>query len=247
MSAALLLETRELAFGHPRKTLGRDVNLALRAGEVTALLGPNGAGKTTLLRTLLGLLPTHAGEIQLMGKPLSEYSPAARARLLAWVPQAHDSEFAFTVRDMVLMGRAAHLSLWAQPGADDEAAADAALAQLNLSSLAERAFNELSGGEQQLVLIARALATGAQLFIFDEPTAHLDYGHQLRVLEEIRRLKAAGKGVLFCTHHPQQARQVADHILLLKNGQVSAPLAPPALNDEQIRLLYGLPDQALPW
>lgn len=247
MSADLLLETRELAFGHPRKTLGRSVNLALRAGEVTALLGPNGAGKTTLLRTLLGLLPMHAGEIQLMGKPLSEYSPAARARHLAWVPQAHDSEFAFTVRDMVLMGRAAHLRLWAQPGADDEAASDAALAQLNLSALAERAFNELSGGEQQLVLIARALATGAQLFIFDEPTAHLDYGHQLRVLEEIRRLKAAGKGVLFCTHHSQQARQVVDHILLLREATLSAPLTPTQLDDAAIRLLYGLPDNLLPW
>lgn len=247
MSAELLLETRDLAFGHPGRMLGQRVNLQLRSGEVIALLGPNGAGKTTLLRTLLGLIPAQAGAIMLAGKPLSEYSPAQRARLMSWVPQSHDSAFAFSVRDMVLMARAAHLGVLQQPGRNDEAAADAALAQLNLINLADRAFNELSGGEQQLVLIARALATGAQLFIFDEPTAHLDYGHQLRVLEEIRRLKSAGHSVLFCTHHPQQARQVADHILLLRAGELSAPLAPAQLDDAAIRLLYGLPDNVLPW
>ena len=122
-----LLATRALAYGHLHHTLGRDLNLEVCAGEVICVLGPNGGGKTTLFRTLLGLLPTHAGEITLIDRPINSLSAQARARYMAYVPQAVDSYFAFTVRDVVLMGRTAHLGFFATPGVNDLAAANAAL------------------------------------------------------------------------------------------------------------------------
>jgi len=235
-----VLSVENLDYGFRGKTIGRGFNFALNENEVMAVLGPNGAGKTTLFRTLLGLLPPHAGEIRLMGKRLSEYSQAEMARTLTYVPQAHDSYFPFAARDVVLMGRTAHLRIFASPGQKDRELADAALKQLRIEHLADRPFDELSGGEQQLILIARALATEAKVFILDEPTANLDYGNQLMVLTEITRLKEAGKSVLFCTHHPEHAKIRADRILLTRAGSMTALTRAADLQSAQIMDLYGL-------
>jgi len=207
------------------------------------VLGPNGAGKTTLFRTLLGLLPPHSGKIELAGKPLEAYSRAELARLMTYVPQAHDSYFPFPVRDVVLMGRTAHVGLFAAPGRRDRELADEALRQLRVEHLAHRPFDEISGGEQQLALIARALATEAKLFIMDEPTANLDYGNQLLILDEIARLKTLGKTVLFCTHHPEQAARCADTVLMTRDGKVLA-LGPARglITMDNVKTLYRLPE-----
>ena len=240
-----LLQTQSLAYGHPGRTLGRDIDLAMQSGEVLCVLGPNGGGKTTLFRTLLGLIPAHAGSITLGGKDLTTCTPAERARQMAYVPQAGNSYFAFAVREVVLMGRTAHLGLFAAPGAKDFAAADAALAELRITHLADKTFTQISGGERQLALIARALAQESPLLIMDEPTASLDFGNQTLILNEILRLKASGRSVLFCTHDPDHALQVctgpAGRALLLHRGNVLALGTPrEVVTANNLKTLYGV-------
>ena len=236
-----LLSTQTLAYGHPGRTLGRDIELQIHPGEVLCVLGPNGGGKTTLFRTLLGLLPAHAGTIALGGKELSTCTTAERARQMAYVPQAGNSYFAFTVREVVLMGRTAHLGLFDAPGAKDMSAVDAALAELRIAHLADKTFNQISGGERQLALIARALAQESPLLILDEPTASLDFGNQTLILNEILRLKARGRSVLFCTHDPDHALQCADRALLLHRGNVLALGTPrEVVTAANLKQLYGV-------
>ncbi len=236
-----LIETHALAYGHPGRTLGTDINLLVPAGEVLCVLGPNGGGKTTLFRTLLGLLPAHAGSITLGAKSLDACSPSERAKRMAYVPQAGNSYFAFTVREVVLMGRTAHLGLFAAPGAEDAEAANAALAELRISHLADKSFTQISGGERQLALIARALAQESPLLIMDEPTASLDFGNQSLMLNEILRLKASGRSVLFCSHDPDHALQCADRAMLLHRGNILALGIPrEVVTAANLKTLYGV-------
>ncbi|HEL4268727.1 TPA: ABC transporter ATP-binding protein [Stenotrophomonas maltophilia] len=242
MSAATpLLEARGLAIGHAGVALGAPFALSVQPGEVLCLLGPNGCGKTTLFRTLLGLLPAVHGEVDLQGSPLRMHDRAARARRMGYVPQAAPLPFAWRVREVVAMGRAAHLGLLGAPGRADEAIADDCLRELGLQALADRTVTTLSGGERQLVLIARALAQQAQLLVMDEPTASLDFGNQLRILDTVRRLADRGIGVLLSTHQPQHALQVADRIALMSTGSLQA-LGPAreVATPERLATLYGV-------
>ena len=236
-----LIEAHSLAYGHPGRTLGKDISFAVHPGEVVCVLGPNGGGKTTLFRTLLGLLPTHRGSISLGGKALNDCTPLDRARAMAYVSQTSNVTFAFSVREVVLMGRTAHLGLFARPGAKDIDAANAAIAELNITHLADKSFTQISGGERQLALIARALAQESPLLIMDEPTASLDFGNQTLILNELRRLKASGRSVLFCTHDPDDALQCADRALLLHQGNVLALGSPRAvITAASLKTLYGV-------
>lgn len=235
------IEAVGLDFGYPGHPVGRAVSLALAAGETVCLLGPNGGGKTTLFKTLLGLIPAQGGRVTIDGADLAQLPRAAVARRVSYVPQAHLGYFPFTVRDVVLMGRTAHLAPFASPGRRDFELADAALERLGLDALADSVYTRLSGGERQLTLIARALAQGAPLAIMDEPTASLDLGNQVRVLGEVRALAAAGIGVLMATHDPGQAFLVADRVALLHGGRLVAD-APPeqALTTAALREVYGV-------
>jgi iron complex transport system ATP-binding protein len=236
------LAARALDFGFPGHTVGRGLSCALDAGEVVCLLGPNGSGKSTLMRTLLGLQARLGGEVALEGRDLASWSAAERARRLAWVPQAADSYFDFSLREMVEMGRTAHRGVFAGPGAKDREIAGSVLERLGISALADRPVHAVSGGERQLALIARALATEAGYLVMDEPTANLDYGNQARVLEEIARLKEAGIGVLVSTHHPEHAFRIADRVLLLARGALVARGPTQAtLTSEALSALYGRP------
>ena len=236
------LAANALAYGYPGRTIGTGVELTLHEGEVLAVLGPNGAGKTTLFRTLLGLLDAHAGSITVAGSPLSSLSRAQMARAVAYVPQASSSYFDFSVLEMVTMGRTAHLGAFAQPVQRDRDLAARALDRLGILALAERSIAEVSGGERQLALIARALVTEAKAIVFDEPTANLDFGNQARVLAEIGRLREQRIAVLLCTHDPDHALEIADRALLLRDGHVLAQ-GPTALvlTGENLTALYGLP------
>jgi iron complex transport system ATP-binding protein len=233
------IEGRDLTIGYPDRTVGSGLDVALSTGEVLALLGPNGGGKTTLLKTLLGLLKPKAGEVRLGDKPLDNYSIRERARVVAYVPQVHISTFAFTVETVVLMGRTAHGSLFSRPSGQDRAVAQAALERFGIAALANRPYTMISGGERQLVLLARALAQEPQFIVLDEPTASLDFGNQGKVMKEIRALAKSGHGVLFTTHDPNHALRAADRAYLLREGTriADGPVAT-VLNREQLESLY---------
>jgi len=234
-----MLAVDHLAFGFPGRRVGREVSFALADGEILCVLGPNGSGKTTLFRTLLGLLARQGGSITLDGTALDDLPRAAIARRVGYVPQAHAGYFAYSVREMVLMGRTAQLGAFGTPGLRDRRQADAALETLGIDALADRPFTEISGGERQLTLIARALAQEARLLIMDEPTASLDFGNQVRVLERLVQLAAQGIAVLFSTHDPDHAFLCAQRALLLAEGRVLA-LGPPreVIRSDTLERLY---------
>ena len=236
------LAGHDLAIGYSDRVVGRDLNVALSTGEVLALLGPNGAGKTTLLKTLLGLLVAKAGEVRLGERPLQDYSAGERARMIAYVPQVHNATFAFTVEAIVLMGRTAHGNLFSRPTAADRAVAARALERFGIAHLSDRPYTNISGGERQLALLARALAQEPQFIVLDEPTASLDFGNQGKVMREIRALAQSGHGVLFTTHDPNHAMRAADRAFLLRQGaRIAEGAVADVLNREQLEALYGAP------
>ncbi len=245
-AATPLLSLQGVSAGYRRHVVLDSIDLSLARGQITCVLGPNGSGKTTLFRTLLGLLPPLAGRIEVLGMPPARWSRAEFARHVGYVPQAHDAPFAFTAEDIVLMGRAARVGLFATPSRQDREVARQCLATLGVSDLAPRVYTQLSGGERQLVLFSRALAQEPELLVLDEPTASLDFGNQLRVLEHIALLRDLGLGVLMSTHQPEHALRIADRVVLLAEGRIIAD-GPPAtaISAAHLARLYGVPEAAI--
>jgi iron complex transport system ATP-binding protein len=240
------LSGRDLTIGYSDRVVGRALNVALEQGEVLALLGPNGGGKTTLLKTLLGILRPQAGEVAIGARSLAAISIRERARLIAYVPQVHTPTFAFTVETVVLMGRTAHGNLFSRPSANDRRVAAQVLERFGIAALAQRPYTMISGGERQLVLLARALAQEPQFVVLDEPTASLDFGNQGKVMREIRSLAAAGHGVLFTTHDPNHALRAADRAYLLRDGtRIAEGTVASVLTREQLEALYRAPVEKL--
>ena len=235
------LEVQDLAFGYRGKPVGRHASFRLGEGEVVCLLGPNGCGKTTLFKTILGLLAPQGGRVTIDGADLARWSRKRRAQTLAYVPQAHISFFPFRVLDTVLMGRTTHLGLFATPGERDREAARQALRGLHIEQLAAADYTRISGGQRQLVLIARALAQAPRFLVMDEPTASLDFGNQVMVLAQVQRLAMRGIGVFVSTHAPDLAFACADRVLLMLEGLIVAVGAPEAvLTAERLRAVYGV-------
>ena len=237
-----MLETRHLAIGYSGKPVASGIDLAVGRGEVLCLLGPNGAGKTTLFKTLLGLIPVLDGSVTIDGKPVAGLSRRSLARAIGYVPQAQTMEFAYTVFDLVLMGRTAHLGPFAAPRAADRERASTALVDLGILDLADREANRLSGGQRQLCLVARALAQDTPLLVMDEPTASLDLGNRFLVLDQVRALRDRGFGVIFSTHDPDQARDLATRVAVISNGGLAAYGAPDeTLTASVLSTVYGVP------
>ena len=204
----------------------RGVTVRVEQGEAVALVGPNGAGKTTLLRALAGLVP-HSGAVHLGGWPVRRMAPRERARRVALVRQQTSLGVDFTVREVVALGRAPYLGPAARLGDVDRAAVEAALAATDLASFAERPARRLSGGEQQRVMLAQALAQDTPALLLDEPTAHLDVRHQLDLLGRVAALAGSGRTVVAALHDLERAAAFAGRLLVLSEGRLVAD-GPPA-------------------
>lgn len=225
----------------------RDLSLEIPAGTITAILGPNGSGKTTLLRLLLGILRPQAGSIRLAGRPLGSYSPRERSQLLGLVPQDEHIPFDFSVLEYVLLGRAPYLRPLEMPGEADRQIALEALRMAGVEQFQDRPLPILSGGERQLVTIARALAQQPRVLLLDEPTAHLDLGNRGRMLDLLRLMAARGMTLVLTGHDPNLAVNVAHLAVLLRAGQIveSGP-AERVLTADKLSATYGVPVQVFP-
>ena len=217
-----LIAVDHVTFGYTRLPVLQDVSLAVAPGEVVCLLGPNGSGKTTLLKLLLGLSRPRQGQVRLDGRTVTAIAPRQRARRIAYVPQIHRAAFGYRVLEVVLMGRMPHKPFFFRFGAADRKIALKALDRLSIDHLKDRPYTDISGGERQLVLIARALVQAADIFIMDEPANGLDYGNQVRLLERIADLARDGYTFIKTTHFPDHALWVSDRVIMLKNGRVAA-------------------------
>jgi len=220
----------------------RDVSLDLRAGKILALLGPNGAGKTTLIRALNSAVDVSAGEIWIDGRRLTELSRQEIAQRIAVVAQENETKFPVTVLEFVLAGRYARGRSFGWETNEDVAAAEKALQDCDLAEYSDRFMNELSGGERQRVVLARALATGAEIFLLDEPTANLDLRHQALMFNLVReRCREMGSAAVVITHDLNLASEFADAVMLLKDGRVFATGSPESvLTETNLREVFGV-------
>lgn len=248
MVEATLMELEGVACGRGGRTVLVDISFDLRAGEMLCLLGPNGVGKTTLFKTLLRLLPPRAGTIRIDGEDTAEWSVRRFARHVGYVPQVHAQPFPFILRDVVAMGRTARLGPFTAPGKADMAAADAALAGLGIAHLAERPYTAVSGGERQLALIARALAQEPRMLVLDEPTANLDFGNRIAVLEQAASLAARrGLGVLMTTHDPNEALRYGTRAAAIdRRGRLRVGRPHDVVTEDYLAEVYGVRTGILP-
>ncbi len=235
------ITVQNLSFAYGEKPVLRNVSFALGSGRLLAVLGSNGAGKTTLFRCILGLQRHYGGTILLDGVDASALGARELAQTAAYIPQTQSGGMGYTVLDMALMGAASGLPVLRTPGQKERERAMGALARLGVERLAYKGYDSISGGERQLVLIARALAQRAKILLMDEPTASLDYGNQSLVLSAVRALARQGCTVALSTHNPQHALWYADAVLALSGGKTAAFGSPaetvtPALMKE----LYGV-------
>lgn len=206
-----------------------NVSFSISSGEMIAFLGKNGAGKTTLLRIIPSFLTSLGGDVLIDGVPVHSMSLQDKAKAIAYIPQFSQTAFAYTVKESVLMGRSPHISLFSKPSREDERRALEILQELGILALADRPTNEISGGERQLVLIARALMQDAKLLILDEPTSFLDYSNQLLVLEKTYELVKRGYACLYSTHNPDLALAYSTRVLAMDKGKIAFSMKPEEL------------------
>ena len=241
-----MISVSELSFSYngAKRTILKDLALAIPQGVITAILGPNGSGKTTLLRLLLGVLRPQQGRILLAGRPQGSYPRRDMGKLVGLVPQDEHIPFDFSILEYVLLGRAPYLGTLATPGEDDYQAALDALRTTGLSGMGARPLPNLSGGERQLAVVARALAQQPRILLMDEPTAHLDLSNKGRLLTIMRDLVAQGVTLVLTTHDPNLAASVAGYAVLMRDGQV-LHAGPPetTLTARKLSATYEVPVQ----
>jgi iron complex transport system ATP-binding protein len=239
VNARLSLE--DVAIGYDDCQLVGGIDLELLDASTTCLMGPNGVGKTTLFKTILGLLPPLRGRVLIGGQDIARMSREQIARRISNVPQAFQGDPSHTVIDIVVMGRTARLGLFSTPSRDDTAAAWRALETLGIAGIAERSADRISGGQRQLMLIARALAQDTDVIVMDEPTASLDLGNRLALLDHVRALSAKGLSLLVSTHEPEHAFAIADRVAVLGRGQrFEVGPVDEILTSDRLSDLYGL-------
>ena len=243
-----MLRIENLSVSYGDRRVLHEVSLTVDNGEVLALIGPNGAGKSTLVRAVSGVVPAQSGSVRKNGTNLLTASAGERARVVAVVPQVASLPPAFTVWETVLLGRTPYLNFLGQVSAADQDVARQSLQRVDALDLSDRRVGELSGGEQQRVLLARALAQSTPILLLDEPTSHLDLHHQVGLLELVRTLAHDDKlAVLVALHDLNLASRYADRVALMVDGQVRAQGSPvEVLRPELISEAYHLPVQVIP-
>ncbi|WP_018590976.1 ABC transporter ATP-binding protein [Terrisporobacter glycolicus] len=237
----MLLEVKDLTYSYRNIKVLDKVSFAVEDSELLCILGPNGAGKSTMFKCILQLLKDYKGEILLDNKKLKEYKIRELARKVAYIPQSHNPVFSYSVTEMVLMGTTSQNSPLSKPSKSQINIVEESLEKIGISYLKDRSFVNLSGGERQLVLIARALAQNAKILIMDEPTSDLDYGNQIRVLNIVKELTREGYTIIQSTHNPDQAFLYADKVLALYNHKVLSFGTPKyIINSGLIKKLYNV-------
>lgn len=235
------LKVNSINFGYDenRKVI-KDVSFEFSASQILCILGANGTGKSTLLKCLIGEEKAN-GDILIDGKNIKEYNTRQLAQKFAYIPQTTDATFSFRVIDVILMGRTAYIDYFGTP---DQSDIDLAIEKMNflgIGYLKEKLFNEISGGERQLVMIAAAMTQEPELMIFDEPTAHLDFGNSYRFLDLVKKLQQKGIGIIMTTHFPEHALFLKGDTLILKDGLVmSKGKADDIITEKNMSKLYGI-------
>ena len=235
-----MLEVKNLRFRYN----GFEVkaNLNVEDGEILTLLGPNGSGKTTLLRCIYGTLKPETPCVYLDGRDVHSMDLRERAKRIGYVPQTHNPSFPYTVLELVVMGRASQISAFQSPSDEDYRVAMESLKLVGIENLAYRPYTQISGGQLQLALIARALVQNPRVILFDEPTAHLDFKNQIRVLEMIRKITAERRVATILTlHDPNLAGMYSDRIALVKDGEIYAVGRPgEVMTENELNYVYGI-------
>ncbi len=235
------LDAHNLTCGYKSKAVLSHVSLHMESGHITCLLGPNGVGKTTLFKTLLGFLPPIGGAVDVDGMDRASLSRKQFARKVSYVPQTHEPPFSYSVLDMVITGCASQLGILGSPKRAEYDRAARVLEELGIGHLAARPYTEISGGERQMALIARALMQDARILMMDEPTAALDFGNQVAVLSCIKRMASRGHGIIMTSHNPDHAFLCCtDAALITRDGQLIAGTVDDVVTEENLRRAYGI-------
>lgn len=226
-----IIEIEDAGFSYNgEEKIFQDINLSINKGDVLCILGPNGTGKTTLIKCLNCLLRLNTGNIFLSGEDIYSFNKTDLARQIGYIPQGHSPVFPFTVLDVVLMGRAPHLSSMSSPSKNDYEIARGSLEKMNMIHMVNKPYTELSGGEKQLVFFARVLAQEPDILLLDEPTSHLDFGNQIRTLNIIDKMATSGFTVVMSSHFPDHAFISADKVAIMKDCHI---------------IDYGTPDEVI--
>jgi len=241
------LEAKNVSCGYAARTVISDISLTVKCGESLCILGPNGIGKTTFFKAILGFIKLQSGQILLDEEDISGWSRRNLAKKVGYVPQAHNPPFPFKVIEVVTMGRTAHLSFFSSPTKEDRKIAEKALHTLGIAHLQDRTYTQISGGERQLVLIARALAQQPAFLIMDEPTANLDFGNQIKVLNQIKKLvRDENLGIIMTTHFPNHAFYCASRVAVIERGNIfRIGTAEEVITEDYLKTVYGVDVQII--
>lgn len=234
------VKLEQIRFSYEKKEILKGIDANFQGPGMYGIFGPNGSGKTTLLKCCMGLLRPQAGKVWVQEKPLKQMNYRERSRQIAYVPQEHQLSFPFTVQEVVLMGRTPYLGGMGSPKKSDVEAADMAMDRIGILHLKDQAYTQLSGGQRQLVLLARAVAQDTPVVILDEPASALDFKNQLLVFEMMREMAQKGKLVIACTHDPNHVKWFCDQALILKDGKIlSFGPVEETMNQTCLEQLYG--------
>jgi iron complex transport system ATP-binding protein len=249
-----MIKVSNATFSYDKEEIFKDINLDINEGEIFCLFGPNGCGKSTLIQCILGILNLESGSIVLRGQDVSTMKPQMVAKVAAYIPQVHDKPFPFKVIDVVMMGRTAYTGMFSLPGSEDRKIAEEAMERVGISHFRDRPYTQLSGGETQLVLVARALAQQTPALIMDEPTAHLDFRNELGFLETtVKLVKTTGITVIMATHSPNHALYfegcaLKTRVALMNNQQIVLQGTPSSvLTVENMTSTFNIESKVLPY